>query len=296
MRSIGRQIVHPGDGARPRRKQHAYQITVTRGGLRRLLYVLASFFLLTAVWGCATSHPPDPAARRFDFQKDTFAYANGLVWEYGYDTNGVWRARKRVPEPDYTLHCFVVARSAKQFFANARFDPQQPAVDEDAYRRLIRRVVSSNPRSKLPQAKRIVIPGYADLRSFSAAQEKLLKEECGSTWQSYFQRGHWRMVFPFTRHQQEKAVTRMLAHLRERGPVVAHVYCFPELSINHAVVVFDARETPEEIQFRIYDPNDAEKPGAMIFDREKRSLVLPANAYFPGGQVNVYEIYWNWDY
>ncbi len=261
-----------------------------------LFYILASVFLLAALSGCATDPPPKPESRRFDFQKDTFAYANELVREYGYDTNGVWRATKRVPEPDYTLHCFVVARSAKQFFTNARFDPQRPAVDEATYRRLIRRVVSSNPRNQLPESERIVIPGYADLRSFSAAQEKLLKEECGSAWQSYFQRGHWRMIFPVTQHQQEKAVTRMLAHLRERGPVVAHVFCFPELSINHALVIFDATETPAEIQFRVYDPNDPVKPGTLTFDRKDRSLFLPANPYFPGGSVNAYEIYWKWDY
>jgi hypothetical protein len=219
-----------------------------------------------------------------------------LVWEYGYDTNGVWRSHKRVPRPDYTQHCFVVARCAKQFFENARFDPLQPVAEETTYRRLIRQVVATSPRRQVPEPECTVIPGYADLRAFSTAHEKLLKDECGSAWRSYLQRGHWRMIFPVTRHHQAKTANLILAHLRERGPAVVHVFCFPQLSINHALLIFDAKETVTDIQFTIYDPVDPVKPGTMVFDRARRSFSLPPNPYFRGGPVNAYEIYWKWDY
>src|SRR2546430_188964 len=50
------------------------------------------FLLLAALCGCATSRPAVPSvARHFDFQKDTFAYPNELVWEYYFDANGKWR-------------------------------------------------------------------------------------------------------------------------------------------------------------------------------------------------------------
>ena len=201
-----------------------------------------------------------------------------------------------MPEQDYTLHCFVVARSARQFFDNARFEPLQPAVDEATYRELIRQVVGSNPRKQLPMSERIVIPGYADLRSFSAAHDQLLQAECGSAWQSYLQRGNWRMIFPVTRGHQAQAGKELSARLKDRGPLLVHVFCFPSLSINHALLLFDATETDNEIQFATYDPNDPSKPCVLTFDRARRTFNLPTNAYFPGGPVDVYEIYCKWDY
>ena len=257
---------------------------------------LAVLLALTLLCGCAATRLPVPGVRPFNFASDTFAYANGLVKEYGYDTNGVWSSHRREPKPDYTLHCFVVARSARQFFDNARFDPQLPVADDKTYRRLIRRVVSSSASRPLPETEKIVIPGYADLHTFSAAHEKLLKAECGSAWQSYFQRGNWRMIFPFSRQQQEETARRLLAHLRESGPVLVHVFCFPKLSVNHALLIFDATETATEIQFRIYDPNDPSAPGTLTFDRADRCFVLPSNPYFYGGKVHAYEIYWKWNY
>jgi hypothetical protein len=196
--------------------------------------------LLLLLCGCATPSQSPPVTRRFDFQTDTFAYPNELVWEYYFDADGKWTSRRREPESTYSHECFVVARSARQFFLNARFDPQQPIADEATYRRLIRGVVSTSPRHMLPDDKKIVIPGYANLREFSQACEKLLKAQCGGSWQSYFQRGHWRVVFPFFRSEQQRMADQLLAHLAQNLPLVVHVICFPELTINHAVVIFDA--------------------------------------------------------
>src|SRR5436190_21745403 len=98
---------------------------------------LTALALATLLCGCATSHQaPASCARRFNFQRDTFAYANELRWEYFYDASGKWTTRTREPKPTYSQHCFVLARSSRQFFANARFDPEKPVVDERAYRKL----------------------------------------------------------------------------------------------------------------------------------------------------------------
>jgi len=253
--------------------------------------------LLAGLCGCATPHfAATPDARGFDFQKDTFAYPNELVWEYHYDAAGKWTTHRREPKPTYTLHCFVVARSARQFFENARFAPELPRATEATYRRLIRRVVSVNPRRPLPETRRIVIPGYADLRAFSDAQEKLLKAGCGGAWQSYSQRGNWRMVSPFTRHQQQRMAERLQAHLTPNHPLIVHLVRFPQLTINHAVVIFDVKETDQGLQFVIYDPNQPEKPGTLQYERATRTFLFPANSWFPGGRVDVYEVYWKWDY
>jgi len=262
---------------------------------RRLLPALFAATLLLGMCGCA-SRQPFVGARPFDFQKDSFAYANDLVWEYHFDTNGKWVHQRREPAPDYTHHCFVVARSARQFFENARFDATQPVADGATYRRLIRRVVSVDPSHSLPEAKKIVIPGYADLRDFSAGQEVPLKAECGGAWQSYFQRGHWRMVFPFGRSHQARTADELLADLKQNRPPVVHVVRFPQLTINHSVLLFGATETEKEILFSVYDPNKPDAPKVLNYDRATRTFDFAGNDYWPGGRVDIYEIYRTWNY
>ena len=256
--------------------------------LRLLLLCL----LLAWVGGCTTApHSSRTSPRRFEFAKDTFAYANGLVWEYRYDQNGKWTTRRREPRPDYSQHCFVVARSAGQFFQNAEFEPGRPKVDEATYRRLVRKLMSTSLRTPLPESRKIAFPGYANLRAFSQEHEAALKAECGGAWQCYFQRGNWRVVFPFGRHQQEQVAHRLQDEIEQRAIAVVHLVRFPQLSINHAVLMFESKANPGEIQFLTYDPNEPEKPTVITFDRASRTFSLPANAYFQGGRVDVYPIY-----
>lgn len=249
---------------------------------------------LLLLCGCAGPRLQPALGRRFDFRRDTFAYANQLTWEYGYDAQGKWVSHRRDPPPDYSLHCFVVSRSAAQFFVNARFDPAQPGASDTVYRKLIQQVVSTNLRHPLTEDKKIIIPGYADLRAFSQAHPNLLKAECGSALQGYFQRGNWRMVMPFTRHEQENMARQLVEHLKQGRPVIVHVSCFPSLTINHAMLLFDAQETERQIQFQTYDPNNPQEPTTLTYDRERRTFQLPANSYFPGGPVNAYQVYWAW--
>ncbi|SPE62921.1 conserved exported hypothetical protein [Verrucomicrobia bacterium] len=250
----------------------------------------SSLGFLALLCGCAATRPA-ANARHFDFRQDTFAYPNELVWEYHYDDQGKWISTRREPPPGYSLHCFVLARSAWQFFENARFDPQQPVGDETSYRRLIRRVMASSPRRILPEERKIVIPGYAGLRAFSAAQEPLLKAECGGAWQSYVQWSHWRMIFPFTRGEQQRVAKRLRSRVQKEGAVVVHLVRFPQLTINHGMLLYDCHETEKGLEFTAYDPNRPDQPAALLFDRENRTFLLAANDYFPGGRVDVYEVY-----
>jgi len=255
------------------------------------------FCALVALTGCSTPQATAlVGAHRFEFQRDTFACANELVWEYRFDETGHWTSRPRKPKPDYTHHCFVVVRSAKQFFEHARFDPGKPSADEKTYRHLIREIVSSSPRTESSKINRIVVPGFANLRDLSREHEALLKAECGGAWQSYFQRGHWRMIFPFSRRHQEKTARELLETVRRGQPTVVHLVRFPSLKINHAVLLFDAEESDAEIRFAAYDPNAPEKPTVLTYDRATRTFSFPTNFYFPGGRVDVYEIYRGWCY
>jgi hypothetical protein len=266
----------------------------------RRVFTFPALMAFAAAWflsGCASSRSPVAAApRQFDFRNDTFAFPNQLRWEYFYDTNGNWTTRDREPPPSYSQHCFVLACATKQFFLNAHFEPQKAVADERTYRRLIRYVVSTNPRKSLPDSQKLKIPGYANLREFSQAQEKLLKAECGGGWHSYFQRGHWRIVFPFSRHHQEDMSQQLLKHLKEKPPLIIHLVRFPELTINHALVLFDAKQTEKQIEFICYDPNLPDVPRSVTYDRELRTFSLAANDYFPGGRVDVYEVDHKWNY
>jgi hypothetical protein len=259
---------------------------------------LAGLLALAMIFcGCGTCRPPATVTKRpFDFQADTMAFPNELVWLYHYDAHGKWVSEPRVPAPEYSHHCFVVARSALQFFEHARFEPALPVADAKTYRHLIDRVLANGPSRITPDAKKVVIPGYANLHEFSEAQAPLLKSECGGAWQSYFQHGHWRMVMPFSRHHQEKMAEQLVADLKAERPPVVHIVRFPQLTVNHALVLFGETETPKEIQFATYDPNDPSKSKELIFDRATRTFNYAANDYFAGGRVDVYEVYRNWKY
>jgi hypothetical protein len=259
---------------------------------RRARLFLPLIFLIVVLCGCATSTRVTPeASRPFDFEKDTFAYANELVWEYHFDDRGKWISQPRKPKPEYSHHCFVVARSARQFFQYATFAPAQPVADAKTYRRLVHRVMSIDPRKDIPDTEKVVIPGYADLQAFSRAQPTLLKSECGGAWQSYFQRGHWRMMMPFSRSHQQRTASQLMADIKNNLPPVVHLVRFPQLTINHAVMLFGATETEKEIQFSVYDPNNPKVPALLTYDRASRTFYFKFNDYFPGGRVDVYEIY-----
>ena len=83
----------------------------------------------------------------------------------------------------------------------------------------------------------------------------------------------------------------MMAALELNRPPVVHVVSFPSLRINHALLVFAVSEDPARIQFQVYDPNTPGQPCELNFDRKTRTFHFPATAYFPGGKVNVYEVY-----
>jgi hypothetical protein len=242
--------------------------------------------LLLVAAGCATPSVSPP--RPFNFQTDTFSYSNQLVWEYRLDpVTGKTIASKREPPPTYAHHCFVVVRAARQFFDHARFDPTLPGATN--YLALIRKVLARSPRKGSRESEKIVIPGYANLREFSRDHALLLQRECGGAWQSYFQRGHWRIIFPFTRAHQQRTAQALSDNLDRNRPQIVHVVRFPSLAINHALLLYDAED---QNRFLAYDPNNADTPVPLTFDPALKRFSMPPNFYFPkGGRVDVYPIF-----
>lgn len=253
--------------------------------------VITLIVLLLSVAGCAATPIQEPGhGRAYDFERDSFSFVNEVLWKLPSLTFAVVDP----PAPalsGYHHRCFVIARSSRQFFLHARFDPRLPPATDVIYRQLIGQVVSRDPRGDLPDARPVVIPGYVDLREFSQDKESLLKAGIGSALDSYFQRGNWRMVLPFTRRHQQRVSVQVLRMLQASRPAVVHVVRFPLITINHAVLLYDAVETPAEIRFTTYDPNNSEEPLVLTYNRATRTFAFPATNYFWGGPVNVYEVY-----
>ena len=233
--------------------------------------------------------------RRFEFERDTFGFPNELVWEYHFDeATRTTTARRRVPAPDYVHRCFVLVRAARQFLYHARFAPAAPRAGDDTYDRLVRAVLARSPRRPSGAAEKVVIPGFAGLRELSIARPELLKRTCGGAWRSYVLRSHWHVVMPVSRRHQHRTARALLEAVRQDGAPIVHLLRFPSLAINHGMVIFDGARTGEGAVFRAYDPNDPERPARLHYDARRRTFSLPANHYWRGGDLNVFEIFRRW--
>jgi len=237
----------------------------------------------------------EAVSRRFEFARDTFGFANELLWAYQFDpATGKTTVRWRKPRPDYTHRCFVLTRAVRQFRCYARFDAGQKIAGDETCRGLIREVLATDPRTPGLGERQVVIPGYDCLREFSLAREHLFKAECGGAWRSYFLRSHWRMVFPITRAHQSRTAAELFAALQQNISPIIHLVNFPSLSINHSMVIFDGAETGRGFEFQAYDPNDPKQPSPLTFDRAAQTFFLPGNLYWVGGSLNIIEIYRRW--
>lgn len=231
---------------------------------------------------------PSLPRRSFDFLRDTFAFPNELVWEYRIDPiTGETTTFKNDPPPTYAHHCFVVVRAAKQFFLHAKFEPAGIRLTDKEYGERIRQLMRRSPETSC--SDKIPIPGFSNLREFTASKKQLVQNNCGGAWQSYVQRGNWRMVFPFSRAHQEREAKRLLKVINTL-PII-HIVTFPQLTINHAIMLFEAKDCEDRVEFRGYDPNIIDRPVSLFFDKSRRTFDFPATHYFAGGKLNVYQIY-----
>jgi hypothetical protein len=237
-------------------------------------------------------HRATIGTRRFDFGRDTFAFANETYWEYHFDpASQKTTFSAKAPKPEYAHRCFVLTRAVRQFFYHVRFDWGRQAPDDQTCRRLIREVMRRNPRRPCSPEQQIVIPGHANLREFSRERAPLLKAGCGRAWRSYVLRSHWRMVFPISRGHQTRTAASLGAVLAQGIPPIIHLVKFPALTINHSMILFALAATPSGFSFQAYDPNNPNQPATLTFDTASQTFSLPPNHYWAGGPLDIIEIF-----
>ena len=252
---------------------------------------------IAAAQAALTSMPAESSPRRFQFDRDTFAFPHELVWKYHFDpATGAMTTYRADPPPAYYHRCFVLVRATRLFFDYAKFAPEQLPADEGMYRQIIRRIIGSNPRKPCAESDKIMVPGFEGLRSFSRAHEALLIAECGAAWESYFLRSHWRMIFRVSGRFQESMAEKLKRSVQKRGLALVHLFRFPRITINHGIVLFRFAEDDKQIQFEAYDPNLPEHPVQLLYEKQRRGFTFAPNIYWGGGALSAMEIFCDWPY
>jgi hypothetical protein len=253
------------------------------------LIALALAVLLTGA-ACATAPAPAPppvvaaqqAVPDFSFATDTFAFPNDI-----------WARNPDAPDL-YAHYCFVLARSLRQFFAFARFDPSAPRIGYDAYAERIRAIVARPPwEAPSPPEARVVIPGYPNLRAFSRAEEQAVKASLGSRFWTWVNWTNWRVIFPVTAGHQAGVAREIMDEVGHGRLVQLLVTNWPKPELNHTVVAYEFREDTAEIEFLVWDPNDPASPGRVTFDRQRNRFRATRLYDTEPGPIRVFRMYYS---
>jgi hypothetical protein len=248
------------------------------------VYRLFVLVCALAVW-TATAE-----SKTFDFQRDTFGFANQTYFDYKPLTDTqtqIIRRRGRVP--DFSRHCFQLCRAVLQFFKFAEFRPDLPKVSESEYQEIVRRVSripawSSGPRSK------VVVPGYQDLHNFSLGETLTVQKNLGLWWPSYWRIGNWRIVNPVPRSGQEQMAKWLRTALDAQQ--IRDVYITRFKPINHCLVVYHYDSRPNgDLVFDVYDANQPGKLVHLSYHASDRSFYYDKTWYYRGGLVSVLPLY-----
>ena len=226
-------------------------------------------------------------AASFDPIKDTLAFGNETLWAYGNQHRDSVAGVANSGRP-YSRRCFVMTRAAMQFHQFAEFDPRAKRVSEKDYATIVRRI-SRIPVSQKRNLPPVVVPGFADLQSFSKVHPALLQENLGNWWPTYLRPGNWRMALAFPRSQQAKLAEKLAGQLDSGGLAALYITRFKPL--NHCLLAHSYRRTVRGIEFAVYDPNLPGKICLLTFDLTTSSFFYQKTWYYKGGQVNVIRVY-----
>ena len=253
------------------------------------LRIRLALCLVLVCAGCASVPPIERSAPRpasgatLRFGVDTFAFRNDIRWKNPGKTDL------------YANYCFVMARGVTQFHRFARFAPELPRAELDVDTALVRQVIARAPwENPLPPEERVVIPGYASLYEFSAAQEPAVKAGLGGFVWTFIHWTNWRVVFPVTGGQQERVARETLAELDAGRTVQLLVTNLPKVELNHTVIAYDYRIYKGRfLEFIVYDPNEPEEPGRVAFDRTDRRFFASGVYDTEPGEIRAFRMYYS---
>lgn len=251
----------------------------------RSTFLLCGFIALASTQGAAR-------ASGFRFDRETLAFVNSTVFEYHEGRAQVRKAGGAKEKPKrYTRRCFVMSRTVLQFHKFARFDPRGAQLDDTELAARVRTVAHKEPwHAALPAAQRTVFPGYRDLRALSAARARVLQENIGLGWPTYFRVGNSRMFYKHDPAYQEKTHADLEATLKRGELFVAYLSDYPTLHINHAVLVY-AHKGHHSDRYLTYDPNHSDGPRELKWLPAKRAFDFQKDEEFVGGFTRVFQVY-----
>ena len=253
-----------------------------------LLLATACATTTTGHGSSATQAPLAPSVARvspgppsFTFGADTFAFRNEI------------RARRPDAGDDlYAHYCFVLARGIRQFFQYARFDPEAPRLSPAEYEARVRTIAERAPwLPALAESERVLIPGYAHLRAFSASEEAAVKAGLGSPVATWLHWTNWRVTLPVTMAHQAQMADEIVHELDGGRLVQLLVTNWPIPELNHTVVVYRADDLVDRIEFTIWDPNEPDLPGTVTFDRIAQRFWASEMFAVRPGPIRVFRMY-----
>ena len=250
----------------------------------RRLGVLLTVVLLLAS-GCTTVGAAPPVASAgpasFAFGPDTFAFRNEI------------RVRHPGESDMYANYCFVLARGLRQFFQYARFDPEAPRVSHAEYVTRVRAIAARAPWAEpLPPSARVVIPGYAHLRAFSAGEEAAVKEGLGGPIGTWLHWTNWRVTLPVGKGHQARIADEIVGELDGGRLAQLLVTNWPIPELNHTVVAYRSDDRGDRVDFTVWDPNEPDLPGIVTFDRIAQQF-WATNVYATRpGPIRVFRMYY----
>jgi hypothetical protein len=251
---------------------------------------LISLFFRASV--SAYEPPAAPAARPFQYDTDTFSFANETVWNYVDGSVKSDKSGTKSQKRDYTRRCFVVTRASVQFWKFARFDPKAKPLPREQLAGRIRDVTGRSVwLPPLPSKDRVVFSGYASLHEISASDPAIFQANIGLGWPVYFRAGNAPIAMPLYRETEARLNDEIFHDLQMNFPTIVWLYNFPSLSINHVVVIFHGTRDHGHYHYQVYDPNYAKEPKQLDYDVATRTFSYNPTFYFKGGTVDVRAIY-----
>ncbi|HZC35793.1 MAG TPA: hypothetical protein VE242_09280 [Chthoniobacterales bacterium] len=231
-------------------------------------------------------------ARPFHFPADTFAFSNYTYFDYHATPEGGLEIRRRPKDkiPEYSRHCFSMVRAALEFYQFAEFRPDLPQVSEAEYRHIIRRISRIPPWTSGP-AKKIEVPGYPDLHTFSTYHRLVLQNCIGQWWPPYLRVGNWRTVFPALRSNQTHLANWLRSEL-DAGRVRPVFITRGFRVLNHCLVAYSYTAEPNgDLIFAVYDANQRDKLVHLRYQASDQTFQFDPTWYYPGGLVTAMKLY-----